>query len=292
MCKLSIIIPVHNRKEITRRCLQCLQKQTDSNFDTIVIDDGSTDGTSKMIKIDFPEIILLQGEGNLWWTAATNLGIKKALKKGADLILTLNDDVLIKEDYVENFIKAYKEEPRALIGSINLSQEKPARLLSAGNISLNPWTAKCIKRGQILRPYSNTFSGLLSSYTLPGRGMLIPRAVFDAIGLFDEKHFPHYAADEDFSLRAKKAGFDVLIHTQNPVFSPYEPKRTGGKEQTIASFLKSFFILHNPNYLPVLIRYNIRHHSYKLYIPFFMFLEIARRFFSYFSAKWKKMKNR
>ena len=288
MCKLSIIIPVHNRREITRRCLFCLQKQTYSNFDIIVIDDGSTDGTSEMIKKDFPEIILLHGDGNLWWTGATNLGIKYALKKGAELILTLNDDVLIKEDYIEKFIIAHKEQPHALIGSINLSQEEPPRLLSAGNISLNHWTAKCIKRGQILRPYSNAFSGLLSSYTLPGRGTFIPRAIFDAIGLFDEKHFPHYAADEDFSLRAKKTGFKVLIHTENPVFSPYEPNRTGEKEQTIASFLKSFFILHNPNYLPVLIRYNIQHHPYKLYVPIFILLEITRRLFSFFIRKWKK----
>ena len=287
MCKLSVIIPVHNRREITRRCLKCLQKQTYSNFNIIVIDDGSTDGTSEMIQNDFPEVSLLHGDGNLWWTGATNLGIKHALEKGAELILTLNDDVIVKEDYIENFITAHKEKPYALIGSINLSQEKPPRLLYAGIISLNPWTAKSIKRGKILDPYLNEFTGLLPSHSLPGRGTLIPRIVFDTIGLFDEKHFPHYAADQDFSLRAKKAGFNVLIHTENPVFSPYEPTRVGGNAQTLTSFLKSFFNMRSCNYLPTLIRYYFRHHPHKIYFPIFMLFDLGRRVISYIKIKTK-----
>ena len=276
MYKLSVIIPVHNRREITRQCLKCLQKQTYSNFNIIVIDDGSTDGTSEMIKKDFPKIILLHGDGNLWWTGATNLGIKHALQNRTDLILTLNDDVIVKEDYIENFIIAHKEQPHALIGSIELSQEEPPRLLYAGIISHNPWTVKYIKRGKMLTPYLNEFTGLLYSYSLPGRGVLIPRTVFDATGLFDEKHFPHYAADQDFSLQAKKAGFNVLIHTENPVFSPYEPKRPGGEEQSILAFIKSFFTFRSSNYLPVLLRYHYRHCPHKWYFPFYITINLIR----------------
>jgi len=288
MCKLSVIIPVHNRRELTRRCLLCLQKQMYSNFNTIVIDDGSTDGTSEMIKKDFPEVILLHGDGNLWWTGATNLGIKYALEKGTDLILTLNDDVIVKENYLENFITAHKEQPHALIGSIELSQEEPPRLLYAGIISHNSWTVKYIKRGKLLTPYLNTFTGLLHSYSLPGRGVLIPRTVFDATGLFDEKHFPHYIADQDFSLGAKKAGFNVLIHTENPVFSPYEPNRTGGENQSIPSFLKSFFTPYSCNYLPILLRYNYRHCPHKGYFPIYIIINLIRIIGSFIKRKLNK----
>jgi len=199
--------------------------------------------------------------------------------------------VIVKEDYIENFITAHKEQPHALIGSIELSQEKPPRLLYAGTISHNSWTVKYIKRGKLRTPYLNEFTGLLHSYSLHGRGTLIPCTVFDAIGWFDEKHFPHYAADQDFSLRAKKAGFKILIHTGNPVFSPYEPKRSGGEEQSIRAFIKSFLTPRVANYLPVLFRYNYRHCSHKWYFPFYITLSLIRITGSFFRIKTNKKRS-
>lgn len=285
--KVFVIIPVHNRKEITRRCLSALAKQTLPGFNTIVIDDGSTDGTSEMIKKDFPEVVLLRGDGNLWWTGGTNLGIKHALGQQANIIVTLNDDVIIKSNYLKNSIKAHGERPNALIGSINLSQEKPCRLLYAGIVSLNSWTAKCVKRGKLLAPYDQGFKGLLATYSLPGRGTLIPCAVFEKIGFFDEKHFSQYAADQDFSLRARDSGFDLVINADNPVYSPFEAGRTGGDEQSFLSFFKSFFTMRSCNYLPVLIRYNFRHHPHKAYFPIFIMLDLGRRIFSFIGTKMR-----
>ena len=80
---------MHNRKEYTHQCLLSIYKQTNKNFIVIVIDDGSTDGTGEMITNEFPEVILLKGDGNLWWTKAINLGIKHALKYNAKHILNI-----------------------------------------------------------------------------------------------------------------------------------------------------------------------------------------------------------
>ncbi len=101
---LCIVIPVDNRKEFTHQCLLSLYNQTNKNFFVVVINDGSTDGTGKMIKDKFPDIILINGDGNLWWTKAINIGIKYALKYNAKYILTLNDDTVLKEDYIEKMI--------------------------------------------------------------------------------------------------------------------------------------------------------------------------------------------
>ena len=67
-----IVIPCFNRKKLTRGCLQALENQTYKDFKVIVVDDGSTDGTANMITREFPETILLFGDGNLFWTGATN----------------------------------------------------------------------------------------------------------------------------------------------------------------------------------------------------------------------------
>jgi len=145
MNKLTIILPVHNRRYFTEKCLICLQKQTVPDFEVVVVDDGSTDGTRGMLETDFPDVVRLEGDGSLWWTGGINMGVKYALESGADLIVTLNNDVILKVDYIERMLSAHQREPNALICSMNLSQEMPARLLFAGIKSYNHWTAKTIK---------------------------------------------------------------------------------------------------------------------------------------------------
>ena len=91
---IYVVIAVKNRLPFTRRCLADLSAQHGVDVTTIVVDDGSTDGTLDMLARDFPSTVVLRGDGDLWWTAATNLGVAWALKRAtdADYVLTLNND--------------------------------------------------------------------------------------------------------------------------------------------------------------------------------------------------------
>jgi len=94
--KLWVCIPVHNRIHFTINCLQSLSRQDYRNFTVIVCDDGSTDGTAPAIKEKFPETVVLEGDGNLWWTAAINRCVKYAMKHAADI----SDCVLRNPDHI------------------------------------------------------------------------------------------------------------------------------------------------------------------------------------------------
>jgi len=72
---IFIVIPVYNRINFTKKCLNSIKQQTYQNYRVVVIDDGSTDGTAALLAEEFPEVHVIQGDGNLWWTAATNLGV-------------------------------------------------------------------------------------------------------------------------------------------------------------------------------------------------------------------------
>ncbi len=89
---IYIIIPVFNRKNFTRKCLISLRNQSLKNFKIIIIDDGSTDNTSEMLKNEFPEVHVIIGDGNFWWTRSINLGVKYVLENKGDYILLLNND--------------------------------------------------------------------------------------------------------------------------------------------------------------------------------------------------------
>jgi GT2 family glycosyltransferase len=205
---LYIVIPVHNRKHFTQECLRSLCRQAVRGFKIIVIDDGSTDGTRGMIEREFPDVHILSGDGNLWWTRATNLGVEYALSHGALYIMTLNDDTVATDDYIERMMLWAAKEPNAILGSV----------------AVDAVTRKPIHGGEIVNWKMADYISLLSILTaeeqhgihdvthLPGRGMLIPAIVFKTIGLFDAYHFPQCMADFDFTHRAARAGYRLFCN--------------------------------------------------------------------------------
>ena len=89
---IYIVIPVHNRQDYTKACLHSLRRQSVLGFNTVVVDDGSTDGTIDVVRQQFPEVIYISGDGTLWWAGAMNRGVTWALEKGARYIVSLNND--------------------------------------------------------------------------------------------------------------------------------------------------------------------------------------------------------
>ena len=221
---IYIVIPVHNRKAFTIGCLTCLARQTVADNRVIVVDDGSTDGTSEQIREQFPAVSIVTGNGSLWWAGATNAGIRYVFDTFApradDFVLTLNDDILVEPDYLANLLLASQTNKMCLIGSVSIDVEQPHILLYAGtghNLILphiDNWASTRFKN--TYRSLTETHPYLFSD-TLPGRGMLIPIAVFGAIGLLDEQRFSHHMADIDFSISARKAGFPLVISSASVI---------------------------------------------------------------------------
>ena len=275
---LYIIIPVFNRIAFTTACLDSLSRQTYRDFKIIVVDDGSTDGTAEILSRDYSDVIVLQGDGSLWWTASVNMGIRYALEGGATRILTLNNDTIAAEDFVEEMIRWSDKKPDALLGAFAVNAQ--TRAAEFGGERIN-WL------------WSNTTSvlhtvpeeqrtGLHEVTHFPGRGLLIPAEVFSKIGLFDEKRLPHYYADFDFTCRASRKGFKVFCNYDAKLLT--YPEESGDAKNRINKSLKNYynhlFGIKGGGNLKNFINFSLRNCP-KKYLPFYLTFGISRRVFGY-----------
>ena len=255
---IYIVIPVHNRIEATQECLDSLSRQTYTHFNVVLVDDGSSDGTSDYVKKEHPEVVL-EGDGNLWWTGATNLGVRYALRyaRETDCILTLNNDTVLPPFYLKTMISLLRRIPSALIGSIAVDWDNRDAVVDGG-VEIHWVSAKYI---HLKISPSNERDTFYEVSALPGRGTLIPIQVFHKIGLYDARNFPHYAADYDFSLRARQAGYALVIHPACHLYS--KTKLTGISNRhgkiPFRDCLRSFISLKSPNYLRVRCRFGLKH---------------------------------
>ena len=218
---IYIVIPCFNRREMTRKNMECLRQQTNQNFKVIVVDDGSTDGTSEMLESDFPEVIVLKGDGNLWWTGAINVGIRHALElcDETDYIMVQNDDLTVADDYIETFYRLGAEHPDTLIQSVELIPTKDGRhKVNSGGNKVNWLTAKGydLNKGKYISEFERGY--FVESSTLTGRGVLIPSEVFRKIGIYNDRHYAQ-CGDTEFPRRAYKAGYKLIVTYDNPVYS-------------------------------------------------------------------------
>ncbi len=230
-----IVIPVHNRKEFTRQCLLSLEHQTLSDHKVIVVDDGSTDGTKEMMANEFPYVTVLTGDGNLYWTAATNLGIRYALAEGAAYIMTLNNDTVAANDFMEKNRFWSAQKPDALLGALDVDYAS-GQPYYGGEIVHPVWNTITYLLKKLPR---TEWKGLHSVSLFPGRGLLIPRKVFDTIGLFAEKKLPHYMADYDFTAMAIRHGFEIYCNYDAKLFT--FPEEGGDHKIRRTKNVKNYF---------------------------------------------------
>jgi GT2 family glycosyltransferase len=178
------------------------------NFRIVVIDDGSVDGSSEWIKNNYPEIIILNGDGNLWWTGSINKGAKFSVEElKSDWILLWNDDTNCSEDYFFQLEKILRNNlyNNAILVSKIFWLNEDGKLFNFGCFFNNKTGVK-VAVGYNEKD-SDKYNSILKVDWSGGMGTLIPGSILVKLNYFDALNFPQYAGDSDFFLRAKKEGY-------------------------------------------------------------------------------------
>ena len=253
-----IITPVFNDKDKVLRFVQSVKEQDYKDFKLIIIDDGSQDGTSDALRELHPEVIVLQGDGNLWWSGGTNLGVRYAIKNMADYVLTINHDVVLGPDYLSSLVSFAKEHPHSLVGSMVVSKTSRSRVWFFGGGYNQQTGSNQHTMGQVtdfVEPSKTTW--------LTGMGVLIPTSVFSEVGYYDEKNFPLYFGDADFSERARRSGYTLWVNPRSIVYGDVENNWVGKNvRRPKIGFIVDIFRLTNSPY-----QWKSRRLYYKLYWP-------------------------
>lgn len=276
---LYIIIPVFNRWRYTRECLASLRAQTSQAFRTVVVDDGSTDETAAALAQEFPEVEVVTGDGNLFWTAGVNLGIRRALALGATRVLTLNNDVVAAPTFVAEMLAAADQNPTAVLGALEFDTSTGEVIYGGERLDFKTNT-----RHDLLDELpAGLRTGLHSVTYLPGRGLLIPKTVIDKVGLFDEKRLPHYLADFDYTSVARRAGFPVFCNyaAQLSTYPEESGQTLTRKHRSVKGYYQHLFGIRGGGNMVNFTHFALKNCP-KLYLPYFLLNGYARRLVGYF----------
>jgi len=211
--KITVIIPHYNGLDILKDCLQSLYKCTFRDFHTILIDNGSTDGSQDFVKSEFPQIKLLQNEKNLGYAGACNQGIDMAQ---SPYILLLNNDTVMPENFllemhntIESDSKIAMVQPKIL--SIQNKDHFDYSGAAGGELDIFGYP---FARGRIfddvekdIGQYDHTEENV---FWTSGCALLIRKSVIENIGSLDEDFFAHQE-EIDLNWRAQLAGYRNLV---------------------------------------------------------------------------------
>lgn len=204
--KISIIIVNWNGKNDTLECLESLSKIDYPNFDVIVVDNGSSDGSVGAIRSRFPEVIVLEAGKNLGFAGGNNVGIRHAMAAGAGYVFLLNNDTVVDPQVLRKLISAAERTAGGgIFGAKIYSYHEPDRIWYAGA----KWTEKdsvFSHIGQGETDEGMAYSVFQETGYACGCALFASAGLIRDVGVMDEKYFLTFE-EVDWCYRAKERGF-------------------------------------------------------------------------------------
>ena len=199
--EVSVVIPNFNGIAFLDSVLASLEGQTLSNFEVILVDNGSTDGSCSFVTANYPWVHLIELSENFGFCGAVNAGIRAAK---APYVLLLNNDTEVKEDFVEEMLAAVRRHKNAFsCGARMVQYHDRDRLDDVGNYYCALGWSFARGRGKDIHAYE-TEDKIFSACA---GAAIYRKKIIEKIGYFDEEHFA-YLEDTDIGYRARIYGYE------------------------------------------------------------------------------------
>lgn len=277
---VAAIVPTFNRQAKLLRFLDLIHQQTYPNLEIIVVDSGSIDGTPDLVGKQFPQVTLVRVSDREFWAGATNAGIKVALDRQIDLILTINDDAIIQPEHIHRLVNLFQKHQLDILGNRIDYLTPKDKVWSLGTYS--DWgTDRFLKIAYndidlVDIPRDILEQELILVDALPGNGVLISRSVFDRIGLYNARFCPHYHADSELIMRARKAGIEAWITPKIVLQNDFNNDQKQMPSRSLTGLKYVFFNPKSHLFMPAIL-YTIWQYC-PINLKFFTLLKLFSRF--------------
>ncbi len=225
-------MPVHNRKAITANFIEFLKKQSYANYHLILIDDGSTDGTSELVSSQLENLTIITGKGSWWWGGALHQGykwIKKNVSEKDFFVLIMNDDTEFDSDFLSNGLQILAQKPKAVLHATPFSKTTHKEMANGIHFDYKNFTFK----------YTDSAEEINCATT---RGLLMHGSDFINIGGFYPFLLPHYASDIEYTIRIFNRGYKLITHPDFKLLMMEEESGYGEiEEKNFKAYLKKHY---------------------------------------------------
>jgi GT2 family glycosyltransferase len=197
---IYLLLPVHNRRQVTEKFMRCLLAQTDQAFHLVLIDDGSTDGTAEMVRQSGVPLTVITGRGDWWWAGALQQAyawLRPRARDGGEIVLIMNDDTHVEPGFLAAGRAALAGAPRALLLARRHSG-RTGEYVDAGVTAV--WS-----KLQFVPTRDPAQVDCFST-----RGLFLRLEDFLDLGGFHPRLLPHYASDYEFTMRARRRGYRLV----------------------------------------------------------------------------------
>jgi GT2 family glycosyltransferase len=214
---VALVVLSWNGRRDLEESLPSLAEVDYEPLTTIVVDNGSTDGTVGFLEERFPDVEIVALEQNMGFCAGMNAGARRATELGAEQLLFLNNDIEVDPHFVAALVDEAGRRPdaAALLPKIYLA-DPPDRIWYFG-AKLDPRKGYQGAHVGFNEVDEGQFSEVTETERACGAAMLVPRRIFEEVGEFDEELFL-YADDTDWSLRARHAGYRLLVVPESRIW--------------------------------------------------------------------------
>ncbi|MDO5345606.1 MAG: glycosyltransferase family 2 protein [Lachnospiraceae bacterium] len=201
MQEVTVVIPNLNGMKYLEGCLNSLRKQTRKDFEIILVDNGSKDESVAFVRKNYPEVRILRLSENTGFCHAVNRGIRLS---DSPYVILLNNDVACRENFVEELVKAIRQDARRFSCAARMMKmDQPMLLDDAGDYYCALGWAFAAGKGRPAGRYAKE----RRIFAACGGASIYRKELLEKLGLFDEKHFA-YLEDIDIGYRARIAGYE------------------------------------------------------------------------------------
>lgn len=236
--EVAIIILNWNSFNYTFNCIRSVKETAGNNYEIILVDNHSEDGSGLRLKAIFPDIIFIQTERNAGFAGGNNPGLRYAIENGFKYSLLLNNDTEVTKDFLSPLLDYMEMHPEAgVIQPAIYFNKNRSSLWNGGSYFIRFLGLPYCKNNLSL--FKNRIFAIKKVDWVTGCAFLTRNSILEQTGLLDERFFMYYE-DIDLSFRIKQLGYELIYYPASVIYHEANTSLkeiTRNKEGNISPFL-------------------------------------------------------